>query len=166
MVGSPTPAGEVTCVAPPNAAALGESLPFSLSLNAQQFSAGDASFRYTAEWDDETLSVTPGSGPVGGGTLLVWRGADLGGGAAYACRFTRAGVAAVAPANASLSTEGSVRCIAPPLDELGSGPTLVWVSPNSQQWFGNLSWSVFDSPSSISATPASAPSTGGTLVRF
>ena len=170
-------AGAIRCEAPPAAVSSeGALMPLEVSLNRQQYSTGSATFTRYAALANLT-AVLPGSGPTTGGTDIVVSGELLGGGDDYRRRFSGATgrVTVVASYNA---TDGTVVCTTPDLTAAGSGDAavVVWsgthgageyivsVSLNRQQYFGAIPYRFYEPGAPTTASPASGPVRGDTLV--
>ena len=59
--------------------------PLEVSLNGQDYTT--AALQFVTYAAPEPASLSPSSGPSGGGTLVTLRGAHLTGGSDYRCRF-------------------------------------------------------------------------------
>ena len=155
--------GTITCQAPRNPAALGTTLPLYVSLNRQQFSAGDAMFNYTSAGPLE--HAVPRSGPVRGGTRVRVNASSLRGGDDYTCRFVRltGGMSHVVNATYRASDD-LLTCDSPAVESAASGTYNFSVALNRQDYLAPLPFMVYGSPEHSSASPASGPIAGGALV--
>ena len=145
-------------------------LPFSVSLNGQQWLASVASF--TMRTPAALESLAPASGPVEGGTLIEIHGSHLFGGVAPRCRCGETSVAA------SMDAENgdTVRCLVPPArrscDAFGrcareAERVRCRVSLNGQQYDGEgLSYSYYSPPRLLKVVPACGSVSGGTVARL
>jgi hypothetical protein len=154
----------IVCQSPPNALADGTAVPLTVSLNRQQYSNGEHSFRYTSA--RALTAVVPRTSPISGGTLLTVRAHDLSGGDDYTCKFVRESDAAATVVNATLDG-GHVLCTSPPVDAVSSALGDAYnftISPNRQQYRTPLPFTYYDAPLLATASPASGPTDGGALV--
>ena len=131
---------------PQMVAGAGASLPISVSLNGQQYTALSQPLRLH---EPPTLQfISPACGPARGGTRLTMVGSQLWGGSAYRCRFGGTGYAGHA-SNSPLRNEtvteatyiatlqgGMVRCSTPASSAVPSGRWSISValSLNAQQF--------------------------------
>ena len=155
--------GTITCQAPRNPAALGTTLALYVSLNRQQFSAGDAMFNYTSAGPLE--HAVPRSGPVRGGTRVRVNASSLRGGDDYTCRFVRltGGMSHVVNATYRASND-LLTCDSPAVESAASGTYNFSVALNRQDYLAPLPFMVYGSPEHSLASPASGPIAGGALV--
>ena len=151
--------GTITCQSPANPAAEGYDLPLYVSLNRQQFSAGDATFRYTSPTPLD--SVVPRTGPISGGTRLTVRAANLTGGDDYTCRF-RSADGNNHVVNATFASDGSVLCTTPEL--ASAGEYNFSASLNRQQYRQALPFLFYEPPQLAAVSPAAGPIAGGAAV--
>ena len=165
------------------------SVPVRVAANAQQFSTDDVVFTYyggasfqQARAPPQTgpltlSSVSPASGPVAGSTAIVLSGANMHGGDDYRCRFDSETVVpasyAAAPGEASWRgpsgsvrhPAGHIRCVVPSALRGRSGTIVIEVSPNAQQYAGQVNYTYTSAATAIlGLSPTSGPVLGGTRV--
>jgi hypothetical protein len=132
--------GTIHCAttAAPFAVAAHELLPAALevSLNAQQFTSSGVPFTFFAR--PSVSLASPSSGPTSGGTLVRLRGAGLGAGARFRCRFGDV----VVPATAAGST---LLCLSPYCSNHTCSKGL-FVALNAQQFLGPFDFFRYTSP--------------------
>ena len=175
--------------APPRTA----SVPFQVSINAQQFSADPARFTYLAPHTPASVFPLGGSGV--GGTTVTISGAHLAaGGSHLLCAFGTSYVEAPAGAlggrewasraevtaathHAAVSgdpdDQGYLTCSTPPLtgdalqaavEDEGGTPASLRISLNGQQFAPPLPFVYFGQPAVSAISPSCGPATGATSI--
>ena len=138
-----------------------------LTLNGQDFfSSGNVFFRF---YDQPTLrALTPQSGPLDGGTLVVLSGSGLRNfNENILCRFSAIPVGLEGGWFSSLPgtivDDNSIRCLAPP--GATTGPVQIAVTLNGNDYSDPIAPFVYYSQPEISnVQPAGGPTVGGTVV--
>lgn len=115
-------------------------------------------------------SLSPASGPVGGGTFISFVGSDLGRGVDYRCRFRlAANGSSAAPDEVVVEAtllDASTQAIVcySPSHPGPAGPRQLAVATNGQQYVSPLSFQAFLPPAIALTTPTTGPVRGGTVV--
>lgn len=157
--------GDITCISPAsNVSALAPDavsvVGLEASLNAQDYTANQQPFTFYAP--PRVVSLSPSSGPLEGGTLVLISGGNLTGGSEYRCAFGHSTLPVRAePYNAS---DATLYCRSPAHPNAPRMAT-VEVSLNAQQYTRDRILFSVHSPVQVDVlSPATGPSVGATVL--
>lgn len=162
----PGPPSSITCISPassPTSVLASEDFSFRVSLNAQQFTASPQLFEFYTT--PEVGAISPRTGPIEGGTVVVASGLAFAGGSHYQCHF----FGPLFPPQtvpASFRSATAVACVTPSVTG-GAADLVFQISLNGQQYSSSTPQLMFGfrgDSSVLGLSPASGPNFGATVV--